>query len=145
MKFDRRLFSNGSEETARAGEEFAHSLRPGDVVALFGELGSGKTVFIKGVCRGMEVVDEVTSPSFTLIHEYTGRVPIYHFDFYRIENQDEFFELGCEEYFYGEGICLIEWADRIIEYLPTKRFEIYLKNLFYQGCENKREIFFRKL
>ncbi len=127
------------------GEEFAASLNPGDVVALIGELGSGKTVFIKGICRGLKVEDDVTSPTFTLIHEYKGRIPVYHFDFYRIHRADEMRELGCEEYFFGEGISLIEWADKILEHLPKKRIEVYIKNFFKKGLESRREIVFRKL
>ncbi|MFQ5864605.1 MAG: tRNA (adenosine(37)-N6)-threonylcarbamoyltransferase complex ATPase subunit type 1 TsaE [bacterium] len=142
---ENRIISNSPKETERIGEEFACSLNPGDVVALIGGLGSGKSVFIKGVCRGLNVEDEITSPSFTLIHEYIGGVPVYHFDFYRIRNSDEMRELGCDEYFFGEGICLIEWADKIMEHLPQKRFEVYIKNFFKTGLENRREILFRKL
>lgn len=114
------------------------------MVALVGELGSGKTVFIKGVCRGLNVADEITSPTFTLIHEYVGRVPVYHLDFYRIQSPGEMRELGCDEYFFGEGICLIEWADKIMEHLPRKRIEVYIKNFFQKGLENRREILFSK-
>ncbi|MFQ6113758.1 MAG: tRNA (adenosine(37)-N6)-threonylcarbamoyltransferase complex ATPase subunit type 1 TsaE [bacterium] len=136
--------SNSPEQTERIGQEFGYSLKHGDVVALVGELGSGKTVFIKGVCRGLNVADEITSPTFTLIHEYVGRVPVYHLDFYRIQSPGEMRELGCDEYFFGEGICLIEWADKIMEHLPRKRIEVYIKNFFQKGLENRREILFSK-
>ncbi|MFQ5823136.1 MAG: tRNA (adenosine(37)-N6)-threonylcarbamoyltransferase complex ATPase subunit type 1 TsaE [bacterium] len=142
---EKRIVSNSPEETERLGEEFAYSLNPGDVVALIGELGSGKTVFIKGVCRGLNVEDDITSPTFTLIHEYNGRVPVYHLDFYRIKKSDEIRELGYDEYLLDEGICLIEWAERSIEHLPEKRFEIYFKNFFKEGLENRREIRICKL
>jgi tRNA threonylcarbamoyladenosine biosynthesis protein TsaE len=125
--------------------ELARELRPGSVVALFGELGSGKTTLIAGVCRGLGVSGDVTSPTFTLIHEYAGNVPVYHFDFYRIEHPAEIWQLGWEEYVYGAGVCLIEWADRVADFLPKKRIEIYLKNRFHEGKENDREIVIRKL
>ncbi|MFQ5706238.1 MAG: tRNA (adenosine(37)-N6)-threonylcarbamoyltransferase complex ATPase subunit type 1 TsaE [bacterium] len=139
------FLSTSPEETMRIGAELAAALVPGDVIALFGELGSGKTVFTKGVCRGLDVVDEVTSPTFTLIHEYQGCVPVYHFDFYRIEGLNEIFELGCEEYFYGEGVCLVEWADKGQVLLPKSRYDVYLKNLFEAGSEKTRNILIRKL
>ncbi|MFQ5770313.1 MAG: tRNA (adenosine(37)-N6)-threonylcarbamoyltransferase complex ATPase subunit type 1 TsaE [bacterium] len=142
---EKSIISNSPAETQRIGEQWGRSLQPGSVVALFGELGSGKTTFIKGVCRGLNVIDEITSPSFTLIHEYTGKIPIYHFDFYRIENIREILELGCEDYFYRAGICLIEWADRVTDFLPSKRIEIYLKHRFNEGAEQSRQIFILKL
>lgn len=141
----RRIISDSPQETVRAGEELAQTLLPGDNATIFGDLGSGKTVLIKGLCRGLGVVEEVTSPTFILIHEYSGRVPVYHFDFYRIEKPEEILELGLDEYFNGDGICLVEWADRIIEFLPKKRIEIHLKNYFNKGWENKREILICKL
>lgn len=133
------VLSKSAEETQRIGENFAGKLRPGNVVAFFGDLGSGKTTFIKGLCRGLRVVDEVSSPSFTLINEYAGAIPVYHFDFYRIASPD-IWELGCDEYFYGDGICLIEWADRILDFLPENRIEIRLQNLFAHGNSGQREI-----
>lgn len=137
---DQLIISNGSKETERTGYKLAHELKSGDVVALFGELGSGKTTLIRGVCKGLDVEADITSPTFTLIHEYSGRCPIYHFDFYRIENSQEIWQLGCNDYFYGDGICLIEWADRIPDLLPGNRIEVYLKNRFEEGLQHSREI-----
>ncbi|NIR50539.1 tRNA (adenosine(37)-N6)-threonylcarbamoyltransferase complex ATPase subunit type 1 TsaE [candidate division KSB1 bacterium] len=139
-----RLISNSAEETENIGEVFAESLKSGDVVALFGELGSGKTTFIKGVCRGLEVSDDVTSPTFTLIHEYSGRLPVYHLDFYRLEDPREIWELGCEEYFYGEGVSLVEWANRIIVNLPKDRIEVHFRSRFQTGAKNTREILIKQ-
>jgi len=144
-KVVKRLISNSPEETRYAGEELAITLLPGDIVAIFGSLGSGKTVLIKGISRGLGVVEKVTSPTFTLIHEYIGRVPVYHFDFCRIESPEEIFELGCDEYFYREGICLVEWPDRIVEYLPKKRIDIYLRIHFNKELKYEREILICKL
>ncbi|MBC7186190.1 MAG: tRNA (adenosine(37)-N6)-threonylcarbamoyltransferase complex ATPase subunit type 1 TsaE [Calditrichaeota bacterium] len=116
--------SNSEEETMSLGELLGASLGPGSVVALFGELGAGKTRFIQGVCRALGVVRFVASPSFVLINEYQGRVPVYHFDFYRIRREEELAELGLEEYFYGEGVCLIEWAERALRLLPPERIDV---------------------
>ena len=132
-------------ETVELGREFAELLSPGCVVAVFGELGSGKTRFIKGVCAGLEVKQSITSPTFTLINEYRGRLPVYHFDFYRISSLEEAMALGIEEYFYGDGVCLIEWAERISKVLPPDRFEVYLKHLYEPGGENKRWIQVRRV
>lgn len=137
---EQRVLSKSPEASIRLGISLANDLKAADVVAFFGEMGSGKTTLIRGVCRGLGSKDVVSSPTFTLINEYTGRLPIYHFDFYRIENRDEVWELGCEEYFCGDGICLIEWAEVVEDILPANRIEIYLKNLFAEGKENSREI-----
>lgn len=123
------VISHSPEETERFGAEFAAKLEAGTVVAFFGDLGSGKTTFIRGVCRGLNVTDRVSSPSFTLINEYTGKLPVYHFDFYRITDTDELWELGWEEYFYGAGVCLIEWAEHVSDFLPENRIEIHLQHV----------------
>lgn len=140
-----RLTSDSPEETKRIARELAGTLGTGSVVAFFGDLGSGKTTFVHGICEALEVTGNVTSPTFTLIHEYSGRLPVYHFDFYRIENADDIWQLGWEDYFYGDGICLIEWADRIRDFLPLKRVEIRLRNCFDQGLPNRREIRIQRL
>jgi tRNA threonylcarbamoyladenosine biosynthesis protein TsaE len=141
---EEHFISTSPEETKRIAGEFAETLAAGDVVAFFGELGSGKTTFIAGVCEALEVNGDVTSPTFTLIHEYSGRLPIYHFDFYRIQNANDIWQLGWEDYFYGDGLCLIEWADRIFDFLPPKRIEIHLRNRFDSGAPNRREIWIRR-
>ncbi len=133
------IISNSAEETEQFGHKLAQQLKPGDVLAFFGDLGSGKTTLIKGICNGLEVEADITSPTFTLIHEYSGRLPVYHFDFYRIANSREVWELGGDEYFSGEGVCLIEWADKIQDFLPESRIEIHLSNCF-EGLQNSREI-----
>jgi tRNA threonylcarbamoyladenosine biosynthesis protein TsaE len=95
-------------------------LRRGDVLALCGELGAGKTHFVKGVAAGLGTEAEITSPTFTLIHEYTGgRLPLYHFDFYRLEDEDEALKIGLDEYLDGDGVCIIEWADKFPGLLPA--------------------------
>jgi tRNA threonylcarbamoyladenosine biosynthesis protein TsaE len=117
--------TTSEQETIDAGERFAASLAPGDVVALIGDLGSGKTRFAKGISRGLGVKDHVTSPTFTILHEYTGgRLMVYHFDFYRMKSVRELDEFGFDEYIDGDGVCLLEWADMIEERLPARRFEV---------------------
>ncbi len=122
-----RTFS--PEETKEFGRALAKELRVGSVVALSGPLGSGKTVLIQGLCSGLGVTEFVTSPSFVIINEYPGKVAVYHFDLYRLENTEEFIKLGYEEYFYGNGVTLIEWAEKVKSYLPEERMEVELEIL----------------
>ncbi|MBQ3390307.1 MAG: tRNA (adenosine(37)-N6)-threonylcarbamoyltransferase complex ATPase subunit type 1 TsaE [Firmicutes bacterium] len=100
-------------ETAELAEELAARLGPGDLVALYGDLGTGKTTFCKAAIRALGVAETVTSPTFTIVKEYRGRLPVYHFDVYRVHSEEDLFEIGCEEYFFGQGVCFVEWADLI--------------------------------
>ena len=112
--------SDSPAATETAGREFAAELSAGSIVALTGPLGAGKTRFVKGVAAEIGAAGEVTSPTFTLIHEYTGgRVPVYHFDFFRIEDRQSADRLGLDEYFFGDGICVVEWADKFPELIPA--------------------------
>jgi tRNA threonylcarbamoyladenosine biosynthesis protein TsaE len=121
------IITHSEEETITAAEDFSRKLLDGDVVALRGDLGSGKTHFAKGVCRGLGIREHVTSPTFTIVNEYTGgKFPVYHFDFYRLRSLSELKEIGYEEYINDEGICLLEWADMIEEELPAKRYDVQL-------------------
>lgn len=126
--------THSPEETREFGRTLAKQLGPGSVVALTGSLGSGKTVLVQGICSEFGVDQAVSSPSFVIINEYPGvrqgsRIWIYHFDLYRLENTEEFVKLGYEEYFFGKGISLIEWAEKARPFLPRKRWEIDLKIL----------------
>ena len=113
------FISNSSEETEAFGCRFAEKLKPGDVLALTGGLGSGKTQFVKGLVAGLSAATAATSPTFTLIHEYSGgRLPIYHFDFFRVEDGESAERLGLDDYFFGDGVSVIEWADRFPDLLP---------------------------
>ncbi len=117
-----------AEETMAVGDILGRLLIPGSVLALYGELGSGKTHLVKGIARALGIApEEVSSPTFTLIHEYAGaQMPLYHMDLYRLKHPEEFSELGYEEYFYGPGITVIEWPERVEDFLPphTLRLEL---------------------
>ena len=113
------FISNSPQETESFGRRFAENVKPGDVLALTGELGSGKTQFVKGLCAALDCKAAVTSPTFTLVHEYSrGPLPIYHFDFFRIEDRQSAERLGLDEYFFGDGVSVIEWADRFPDLIP---------------------------
>ena len=113
------FISNSEAETIAAGVAAASGAAVGHVFALVGDVGAGKTQFVKGFAKALGSTAEVTSPTFTVLHEYEdGRLPVYHFDFYRLESADAVIRLGFDEYIYGDGVCLIEWADRFRELLP---------------------------
>src|SRR4030095_7009826 len=113
------FISNSPQETESFGRQFAGSLQSGDVLALTGELGSGKTQFVKGLVAAIGATTPATSPTFTLIHEYSGgRLPIYHFDFFRIEDPRAAERLGLDDYFFGDGLSVVEWADRFRDLIP---------------------------
>ena len=113
------FISNSPDETEGFGRRFAENLKPGDVLALTGGLGSGKTQFAKGLVAGLGATTAATSPTFTLIHEYpAGRFPIYHFDFFRVEDRQSAERLGLDDYFFGDGVSVIEWADRFPDLIP---------------------------
>ncbi len=115
-----RWNSTSRAHTIRIAKQFAKLLRPGDVIGLVGPLGSGKTLFIQGLCEGLGIdKKDVVSPTFTLIHHYDGGVlPVYHFDVYRLESDREFEDLGYEEQFFGDGVTVVEWADKVQKFLP---------------------------
>ena len=124
-----RITTSEAETLVLAGR-FANCLVRGDVVALFGELGAGKTLFVRGVCGGLDVKDAVTSPTFTLINEYEGRLPLYHIDAYRLESADQLEVLGFDEICMNRGVVVVEWADRVIELVTDyEPVEIYLEHV----------------
>lgn len=118
------LKTNNSEETSEFAERIAAHLQPGDVIALEGDLGAGKTTFTKGIAKGLDIKRTVNSPTFTIIKEYQGRLPLYHMDVYRVEDSLE--DLGFDEYFEGHGVTVVEWAHVIKEQLPNELLTIYL-------------------
>ncbi|HHT63124.1 MAG: tRNA (adenosine(37)-N6)-threonylcarbamoyltransferase complex ATPase subunit type 1 TsaE [Bacillota bacterium] len=130
------------EETFALGERLAAFLYPGTVVALTGELGAGKTLFAQGVAKGLGVKEHVTSPTFTIINEYQGHLPFYHIDAYRLEGTGEIDELGLEEYFNSSGVVLIEWPERIQDYLPSSFLRIHLDKEWDESGQEIRVISF---
>lgn len=119
------ILIKGEKEMEEFGIRLGRGLSRGSVVALSGDLGSGKTYLTKAIGKGLGITSLITSPTFTIIHEYRdGKMPLYHFDVYRLLDADELFELGYEEYFYGDGVCVIEWADKIESYLPAESIRI---------------------
>ena len=125
------------DETIRVGFEFGKQLNVGDVVCLDGDLGAGKTHFVKGVASFFGIKPEkVSSPTYTLIHEYSGDISVYHFDCYRLNHEQEALEIGAEEYFYGDGVCLVEWPDKIESLIPEDAIWIEILHL----SVNKRKI-----
>ena len=133
-----KLIFKNEEETIAFGREYASRLAPGTVIALIGPLGAGKTTFTKAIAKGLGIEETITSPTFTIVCEYdSGRLPLYHFDVYRVSDPDELFEMGFEEYLYKNGVCLIEWADLIDDILPANTQRIKLS---YGENENERII-----
>lgn len=125
MNHSREFDCRSEAETAELGRKLAVALTSGLVVALVGDLGSGKTRLVQAICEGLGIDrEDVTSPTFVLIQEYLGRLPVYHFDTYRLRDVDEFLELGAEELFESDGVCLVEWADRVAEALPADHLRI---------------------
>ncbi len=118
------IISRSEEETVKAGEEFAHLLERGSMVALYGDLGAGKTQFVKGVCRAFKVTEVVNSPTFTIVNEYHGTIPIFHIDLYRMKSMDEILGIGFDEYLESDGICLVEWAEKLEGLMPVRRFDV---------------------
>jgi len=133
-----KIVTNSTEETIKLGKRLGKYLRPGDVLGLIGDLGSGKTTLTQGIAQGLAVEeDAVSSPSFVLIKEYKGKIPLYHFDLYRLDKIQDIGCLGVQEYLFDDGVCAIEWAEKMKVLLPD-----YLEvNLAVRG-ENKREIKF---
>lgn len=129
------------EETFEVGRTIGMNAKPGQIYTLTGDLGVGKTVFTQGVAAGLGITEPVNSPTFTIIQEYKdGRLPFYHFDVYRIGDLEEMEEIGYDDYFFGQGICLIEWAELIEEILPEKRIEVTIEKDLEKGFEYRKII-----
>ena len=115
------------EDTIKVGEVLGRSLKPSDIVALKGELGAGKTVLVKGIAKGLDVKEEPNSPTFVIMNAYEGRIPLYHFDFYRVSGVYELEGIGYDDYFYGNGVTVVEWADRVEGVFPESAIWIEIK------------------
>jgi tRNA threonylcarbamoyladenosine biosynthesis protein TsaE len=127
------------EDTLELGRKMGKEAQPGDVYTLIGDLGVGKTVFTQGVANGLEITEPISSPTFTILQVYEeGRMPFYHFDVYRIGDVEEMEEIGYEDYFYGEGVSLIEWANLIEEILPAQYTEIKIEKDLEKGFDYRK-------
>ena len=113
-----QFLSHSAQETESIGEALAKELRPGDVLAFTGSLGMGKTAFTRGLARGLGCCGRVTSPTFTIVNEYEGRTPLFHFDMYRLGSSDELFDIGWDDYLARGGVCAVEWSERVSDALP---------------------------
>ena len=125
--------------THALGKKIGETAKPGDVYTLVGDLGVGKTVFTQGIADGLGITEPVSSPTFTIVQVYEeGRMPFYHFDVYRIGDIEEMDEIGYEDYFYGEGLCMIEWANLIEEILPDKRYDVTIEKDLEKGFDYRK-------
>ena len=130
------IYMKNEADTVSFGIELAKNAAPGTVIALTGDLGAGKTTLTKSIAKGLEIDDIIASPTFNIVKEYdTGRLPLYHFDVYRVGDVDEMYKIGCEEYLYGEGVCVVEWANLIEEIMPEDTLWI---NIEYGEKEGER-------
>ena len=125
-------------QTLAFGEKLGRDAVCGDIFLLEGDLGVGKTVLAKGFARGLGIDEPVVSPTFTIVHEYEGRLPLYHFDVYRIGDPDEMLDIGFDEYLYGEGVCLIEWPSQVEELLPETAVRITIEKDAEKGFDYRR-------
>lgn len=145
------LYSDSAKQTIEIGEKFGSLLKPGDIVAYKGTLAAGKTTFTKGIAKSLMIDDDVTSPTFTLLSEYEGKIPLYHFDAYRLDSAESFIDIGAEEFMYGNGICAIEWTENIesaipkeaitvsIEILASEKRKITIENWHYENIFGEYE------
>ena len=132
---------HSENETRNLGFEMGENAKAGDIYCLKGDLGVGKTVFTKGFAEGLGVKEDITSPTFTIVNEYdSGKLPFYHFDVYRISDSEEMFDIGCDEYFFGNGVCLIEWAELIEDILPENVKWIKIEKDYTKDDFNYRKI-----
>jgi tRNA threonylcarbamoyladenosine biosynthesis protein TsaE len=140
IKGDLKLISRCPEDTLLMGRIIGENLVRGDVIALVGELGTGKTTITQGIARGLGISEKyyITSPTFTLINEYPGDITLYHLDVYRLTGPDDLGDIGYEEYFFGEGVAVIEWAEKIKDILPEDALSIFLS--YIEGSEREIEI-----
>ncbi|NLP46374.1 MAG: tRNA (adenosine(37)-N6)-threonylcarbamoyltransferase complex ATPase subunit type 1 TsaE [Epulopiscium sp.] len=128
------------EETKKIGQMIGENAKVGDMYCLMGDLGVGKTVFSKGLAEGLGIEEAITSPTFTIVNEYSGRLPFYHFDVYRLGDSSELEEIGYEEYFYGDGVCLIEWANLIEDLIPQDAIWITIEKELEKGLDYRKII-----
>lgn len=136
------VYINNEQDTEAFGMELASTLEPGDIVALIGDLGTGKTTLTKYIAKGLGVTENIDSPTFNIVKEHkNGRLPLFHFDVYRLSSGDELLDIGADEYFYADGVCIIEWADIVADVVPDKAKVILIEYGDKQGERIYRCIF----
>ncbi len=141
MSISKTIESNSPEETFELGRSIGLNAKPGDVFTLLGDLGAGKTLFTQGVAAGLGIDEPVNSPTFTILQVYEeGRLPLYHFDVYRIGDESEMDEIGSDDYFYGDGVCIIEWADIIKGIIPKKHTRVTIERDLTKGNDYRKII-----
>lgn len=133
------MISNDEQDTLHIAETLARYVEAGQVITLSGDLGVGKTTFARGFAKGLRIAGRITSPTFTIVKEYEGRLPLYHMDVYRLEHSEE--DLGFDEYFFGDGVALVEWAEFIVDFLPAQ----YLQVTIERTGETSRKITFEAI
>lgn len=133
------IFETYSEnETFEIGRKMAEGSKPGDIFCLLGDLGVGKTIFSKGFATGLGITEHITSPTFTIVQVYEANKPLYHFDMYRIEDEDELEMIGYEDYFYGHGVCLVEWANNVEDVIPKEAKWIMIEKDLEKGFDYRK-------
>lgn len=132
------FFTHSAEETIALGYKIGKKLKKGDIIAMQGTLAAGKTTITKGIAQALEISEEITSPTFCLISEYSGKMPLYHMDVYRLDGTEDFINLGVDDMLYGDGVCIIEWSEKIMEELPKNT--IILRILPQEDGSRKIEI-----
>ena len=132
------IITHSEEETFALGKAIGEAAKPGSVFCLSGDLGSGKTVLAKGMAAGLGITDDIVSPTFTLVQEYQGNLPFYHFDIYRLADEEALLDIGWEEYIEAGGVCLVEWADQVAEAMPPEAEWLTFERDLTQGAEYRR-------
>lgn len=134
-----KIYETQSEkETFEIGRQMAENSKPGDIYCLLGDLGVGKTIFSKGFATGLGITEPITSPTFTIVQVYEAEKPLYHFDMYRIEDEDELEMIGYEDYFYGQGVCLVEWANNVEDVIPKEAKWITIEKDLEKGFDYRK-------
>ncbi len=136
--------TNSYEETQKIAADFADTLKGGEVIAMYGDLGAGKTAFTQGLAKALGIKQHVTSPTFTIVNEYEGRLMLYHFDVYRIADPEEMYEIGYDEYIESDGVCIIEWAELIEDILPDEYIKVTILKNDEKG-DNYRTVSFENI
>ena len=130
--------SRSADDTARIAAGLADTLKGGEFIAMYGDLGAGKTAFVQGLAKALGITRHVTSPTFTIVNEYEGRLALYHFDVYRISDPDEMYEIGYEDYLDAGGVCIVEWAELIEELFPERYIRVNIEKDITKGSDHRR-------